>query len=133
MQVVRGYSNPFLETDLVYRPSSARVSNMFEGLPPRSGYRLRKWYGIPNNQKLIAWGCANRWLCRWLMGNGQPSSWSLAGTGICSATSKLGEGSSLHGGQQWGILGNERQLDPLTIQEWVKDSSIAVNLFWQRR
>jgi len=36
---------------------------------------------------------------------------------VCTATLKLKEGSSFHGGQQWGILGNGQKLDPVIVHE----------------
>lgn len=60
----------------------------------------------------------------------QPSKWFLAGIGVRPATSELKQGSSFHGGQQWGILGNVRKRDLVMVQEREKDSNNTVKLFY---
>lgn len=51
----------------------------------------------------------------WL-GNSQPSLRPLAGVGARTATLGLKHDPNFHGGQQCGILGNERKLDPAISQ-----------------
>jgi hypothetical protein len=48
--------------------------------------------------------------------NSQPSLRPLAGVGARTATLGLKHDPNFHGGQQCGILGNERKLDPAISQ-----------------
>ena len=51
-------------------------------------------------------------------GNGSPSLWCVVDFGDWSATSELRQGPSFYGGQQWRILGNGGNSDPVRVHAW---------------